>query len=371
VSAPVVRIEQVTKRFGAYPAVEDVSLEIARNELFALLGPSGCGKTTLLRMLAGFERPSHGRILIDGEDVTTVPPNRRPVNMVFQSYAVFPHMSVGDNVAYGLHADGTPKGEIAPRVRSALAMVRLADYADRMPDQLSGGQRQRVALARALVKRPKVLLLDEPLSALDRKLREDMQLELVRLQHEVGITFVMVTHDQEEALSMANRVAVMDAGRVLQVAGPRTLYENPSHRFVADFIGTANVLAVDVVGREGERVQVRHPLLGELEVARAGPHVRDGVLVVRPEKLRLDVATAQVGGERLLEAEIEQVAYYGDLSFVFVRLADGTRMQVSRYNVNRIDKGDPAPGTRCRVGVHPEDLLLVADDRAAATESSE
>ena len=368
---PVVRIEHVTKRFGAYPAVEDVSLAIARNELFALLGPSGCGKTTLLRMLAGFERPSRGRITIDGEDVTAVPPNRRPVNMVFQSYAVFPHMSVGDNVAYGLEVDGTPRGEIAPRVRSALAMVRLADYAERMPDQLSGGQRQRVALARALVKRPKVLLLDEPLSALDRKLREDMQLELVRLQHEVGITFVMVTHDQEEALSMANRVAVMDGGRVLQVADPRTLYENPTHRFVADFIGTANVFEAEVVALDGETARVRHPLLGELDVARAAPDVTAGVLIIRPEKLRLDISTPPVEGERLLDAEIEQVAYYGDLSFVFVRLADGTRVQVSRYNVNRIDQGDPPPGTRCRVGVHPEDLLLVADRGPAAAMATE
>ncbi|MFP4125024.1 MAG: ABC transporter ATP-binding protein [Alphaproteobacteria bacterium] len=358
---PIVRIERVTKRFGAEPAVEDVSLEIARNELFALLGPSGCGKTTLLRMLAGFERPSQGRILIDGKDMTAVPPNRRPVNLVFQSYAVFPHMTVAENVAYGLRVDGTARGEIRPRVAAALEMVRLAGYAERMPDQLSGGQRQRVALARALVKRPKMLLLDEPLSALDRKLREDMRLELVRLQHEVGITFVFVTHDQEEALSMANRVAVMDAGRVLQVADPRTLYENPTHRFVADFIGTMNTLEVEVEGIEGASARVRHPLLGELVVARAAPHVTGGVLIIRPEKLRLDVATAPVAGERMLDAVIEQVAYYGDLSFVFVRLADGTRVQVSRYNVNRIDQGDPPPGTRCRIGVHPEDLLLVDD----------
>ena len=358
-STPIVRIEGVTKRFGAYAAVEDVSLDIAPNEFFALLGPSGCGKTTLLRMLAGFERPSAGRLVIDGEDVTTVPPNRRPVNMVFQSYAVFPHMSVFENVAYGLRVDGTASGEIGPRVQSALAMVRLADYAGRSPDQLSGGQRQRVALARALVKRPKVLLLDEPLSALDRKLREDMQLELVRLQHEVGITFVMVTHDQEEALSMANRVAVMDAGRVLQVADPRTLYENPTHRFVADFIGTTNIFEVEVIGVDGGAAKIRHPLLGELEVACAAPHVSGGVLIIRPEKLRLDFSTPPVEDELLLDAEIEQVAYYGDLSFVFARLDDGARVQVSRYNVNRVDKGDPPPGTRCRIGVHPEDLLLV------------
>jgi spermidine/putrescine transport system ATP-binding protein/putrescine transport system ATP-binding protein len=272
-------------------------------------------------------------------------------------------MSVAENVAYGLRVDGTPAGEIRPRVTAALEMVRLADYAERMPDQLSGGQRQRVALARALVKRPKVLLLDEPLSALDRKLREDMQLELVRLRHEVGITFVMVTHDQEEALSMANRIGVMDAGRVLQVAEPRTLYENPTHRVVADFIGTTNMFEVDVLEIAGDEARVRHPLLGELQVARAAPHVSGGVVIVRPEKLRLAFSAAPVEGERLVDAAVEQVAYYGDLSFVFVRLDDGTRLQVSRYNVNRVDQGDPPPGTRCRVGIHPQDLLLVADDR--------
>ena len=359
---PIVRIEGVTKRFGEYAAVADVSLDIARNEFFALLGPSGCGKTTLLRMLAGFEVPTAGRIAIDGEEMTRVPPNRRPVNMVFQSYAVFPHMSVAGNVAYGLQVTGTPAAEIGPRVTEALAMVRLERFAERRPDQLSGGQRQRVALARALVKRPKVLLLDEPLSALDRKLREDMQLELVRLQHEVGITFVMVTHDQEEALSMANRIAVMDHGRVLQVADPRTLYENPTHRFVADFIGTMNTLEVAVRGVEGDLARVHHPLLGELEIARAAPEVRDGVAIIRPEKLRLDFSTPPVAGEVMVDATIEQIAYYGDLSFVFTRLDDGTRLQVSRYNVNRVDRGDPPAGTRCRIGIHPEDLLLVAAD---------
>jgi ABC-type Fe3+/spermidine/putrescine transport system ATPase subunit len=204
----IVRIEEVTRRFGGTPAVDGVSLDIRANEFFALLGPSGCGKTTLLRILAGFEQASSGRILIDGEDMAGVPPNRRPVNMVFQSYAVFPHMSVAENVAYGLKVAGTPGAEIRPRIEDALAMVRLSGFEGRRPEQLSGGQRQRVALARALIKRPKVLLLDEPLSALDRKLREEMRLELVRLRHEVGITFVIVTHDQEEALSMADRIAV-------------------------------------------------------------------------------------------------------------------------------------------------------------------
>ncbi len=221
----IISIRSITKRFGAaVVAVDNVSLDIAEGEFFALLGPSGCGKTTLLRMLAGFETPTEGAILIDGRDMVDVPPNRRPVNMVFQSYAVFPHMTVAQNVAYGLKVTGVPRPEIDDRVAEALSLVLLGGLEQRKPDQLSGGQRQRVALARALVKRPRVLLLDEPLSALDAKLREAMQLELVRLQHSVGITFVIVTHDQDEALSMADRVSVMDQGRVLQVASPSELY---------------------------------------------------------------------------------------------------------------------------------------------------
>ena len=252
-------------------AVDDVSLEIRPNEFFALLGPSGCGKTTLLRMLAGFERPSAGRIVIDGEDMAQMPPNRRPVNMVFQSYAVFPHMSVAENVAYGLRVTGAPRAEIGPRVKDALAMVRLSGLDERAPDQLSGGQRQRVALARALIKRPKVLLLDEPLSALDKKLREEMQLELVRLQQDVGITFVIVTHDQDEALSMADRIAVMDQGRILQTAPPDELYEAPNCRMVADFIGTMNLFPARVLGPANPGVRLEAAGLGAFELPDAAP----------------------------------------------------------------------------------------------------
>lgn len=363
-SDAIVTVRDVSKRFPGGPgaAVDAVTLDIRRNEFFALLGPSGCGKTTLLRMIAGFETATSGIISIDGEDMTRVPPNRRPVNMVFQSYAVFPHMTVEENVAYGLKVVGTPAAEIGPRVEEALAKVRLTDLAARKPDQMSGGQRQRVALARALVKQPKVLLLDEPLSALDKKLREEMQLELVRLQHEVGITFIMVTHDQEEALSMADRIAVMDRGRVLQVAGPRDLYEHPEHRFVAEFIGASNTLAVEIQGIEGNRARIFHPLIGELTIDRAGgagEGSNGAVAIIRPEKLRLDFSTPPVEGELLVDAVIDQIAYYGDLSFVFLTAADGTALQVSRYNINRIDKGDPLVSTSCKVGIHPEDLLLV------------
>ena len=359
---PIVTFENVTRAFGRTMAVDGVSLEIPRNAFFALLGPSGCGKTTLLRMLAGFVHPSSGRVLIDGLDMAGVPPNRRAVNMVFQSYAVFPHMSVAGNVAYGLKVTGVRRAEIEARVEEAIAMVRLEGMADRMPDQLSGGQRQRVALARALVKRPKLLLLDEPLSALDRKLREEMQLELVRLQTEVGITFVIVTHDQEEALGMATDIAVMKEGRILQVAPPRQLYEHPRHRFVAEFIGASNSFECEVLGIDGDMARVKSPLLGELLVERAAPEVRSGTLIVRPEKMRMDFSSpAADPGEVLVGATIDQIAYFGDLSIVYLTATDGRRLQCSRYNVNRIDKGDPPPGTPCTIGIHPEDLLLVGD----------
>jgi len=234
---PIIQIRNVSKRFGKVTAVDNISLDIRAGEFFVLLGPSGCGKTTLLRMIAGFELPTEGQILIDGQDMSLVPPNKRPVNMVFQSYAVFPHMNVTDNVGYGLRISGVPKGEIRDRVAEALELVKLGGFEDRMPDQMSGGQRQRVALARSLVMRPKVLLLDEPLSALDAKLRAQMQFELADLQDKVGITFVTVTHDQDEALSMASRVAVINKGEVAQLAPPSDLYEYPANRFVADLSG--------------------------------------------------------------------------------------------------------------------------------------
>ncbi len=303
---PIVRIEGVAKRYGAIAAVDGLSLDIQRGELFALLGGSGCGKTTLLRMIAGFEAPDAGRVLIDGQDMTGVPPHRRPVNMMFQSYALFPHMDVAGNVGYGLRREGLPAAEIDRRVGEALDQVRLGDHAKRKPSQLSGGQRQRVALARALVKRPKLLLLDEPLAALDRKLREGTRFELVRLQAELGLTFIMVTHDQEEAMSMATRLAVMDKGRIVQTGDPHEIYEHPRTRFVADFIGIANILPLD-----GGRAW----------------------LALRPEKIGLfanrpDTDHAEPG-------RIVDVAYEGNRSLYRVSLGDDSVLLVSTANVAR------------------------------------
>ncbi len=359
--APIIHVEGASKRFAHIAAVDEVSLEIGANELFALLGPSGCGKTTLLRLLAGFERASAGRILIDGEDMAGVPPNRRPVNMVFQSYAVFPHMSVAQNVAYGLRVTGVARAEAAARVAEALAMVRLDGFGERRPDQLSGGQLQRVALARALIKRPKVLLLDEPLSALDRKLREEMRLELVRLRHEVGITFVIVTHDQEEALSMADRIGVMDRGRLLQVASPRELYEAPSSRTVADFIGNMNLFPGRLVDAGAEALVVESEL-GALRFARTGLELppRDAqelAVAVRPEKLRLSHERPQAA-PIAVQGRVVQVAYLGDADLVYVETAAGRRITCRRPN----QRGPSPPvgmGETCWLAWEPADCLLL------------
>ena len=304
-STPIVTIERLTKRFGEIQAVAGVDLEIGRGELFALLGGSGCGKTTLLRLLAGFETPDAGRILIDGQNMTGVPPHLRPVNMMFQSYALFPHMNVAANVAYGLRRESVPKVEIEARVAEALALVKLEGFGNRRPAQLSGGQRQRVALARALVKRPKLLLLDEPLAALDRKLREGTRFELVRLQEQLGLTFVIVTHDQEEAMSMASRLAVMDAGRIVQIGTPHELYEHPASRFVADFIGIANILDLG-----------------------------DGQwLALRPEKITL--STERPATTQAISGEVMDIAYEGDRSLYRIAVKDGAAMLVSRANTVR------------------------------------
>lgn len=319
---PIISIRNVSKRFGTFTALDDISFDIRPGEIFALLGPSGCGKSTLLRIIAGFETPSEGDILIDGQDMTDVPPNRRPVNMVFQSYAVFPHMSVEDNVAYGLKMDRLPKDEIRAKVAEALEQVHLSPFARRMPDQLSGGQRQRVALARALVKRPRVLLLDEPLSALDAKLRDAMRLELVKLQQTVGVSFIMVTHDQSEALAMADRIAVLDHGRLRQLADPVTLYRRPADAFVADFIGRVNLF--EVTGADAAAGTVEVASLGRIRLSEVPPAgaARDHVLAVRPEHIRL-----QPGAGEGQAATLGDVAFQGESSIVEVILADGRSIQ--------------------------------------------
>jgi spermidine/putrescine ABC transporter ATP-binding subunit len=361
VNKPIIAIHNLTKRFGPIAAVDDVSFDIAPNEFFALLGPSGCGKTTLLRMIAGLETPTGGEIVIDGQDMAQTPPNRRPVNMVFQSYAVFPHMSVRDNVEYGLKVVGTPREETRKRAREALAMVKLEELSERKPDQLSGGQRQRVALARALVKRPKVLLLDEPLSALDAKLREQMQLELTRLQQTVGITFIIVTHDQDEALSMADRIAVMDAGRVSQIASPTELYEHPANRFVADFIGKVNLIAARVKGAAGKAVVCTAPGVGQIEIPNAPAATGEVMLAVRPEKLKLTAKEPTAKNLISLIGKVRDVAYYGDTSHVVVTAGDGIELSINVHNPSRRGGSGVSRGQDIWVSWAPEDTLVLTE----------
>ncbi len=356
----IISIGALTKLFPGVTAVDEVSFDIRPNEFFALLGPSGCGKTTLLRMIAGLEMPTSGEITIDGQDMALTPANRRPVNMVFQSYAVFPHMTVEENVAYGLKVVGTPKAEIGPRVGEALRMVQLEQLARRKPDQLSGGQRQRVALARALVKRPKVLLLDEPLSALDAKLRDQMRLELTRLQHAVGITFIIVTHDQDEALSMADRIAVMEAGRVRQIATPTELYEQPASRFVADFIGRVNLLDGEVTGTRDGTVEVETRGLGRIAVAHEGPVSGKVCVAVRPEKLTVSGAEPTDAPIRA-QGRVRDVAYYGNASHIFVEIAEGFELSANVQNRSRRIEGDFRPGDTVWISWASEDTLLLTE----------
>jgi len=332
-----IRIEQVTKKFGEFVAVSDVSLSIYRGEIFCLLGGSGCGKTTLLRMLAGFEQPTSGRIFIDGQDMAGVPPYRRPVNMMFQSYALFPHMTVESNVAFGLKQDGTPRDEIKRRVEEMLAMVKLEQFAKRKPHQLSGGQRQRVALARSLIKRPKLLLLDEPLGALDKKLREHTQFELVNIQEKLGVTFVVVTHDQEEAMTLASRIGVMNHGRIQQVGTPHEIYEFPGTRFVAEFIGNVNMFEGRIVEDEPDHVTIESAELGAPIYIGHGVSTAPDAIVwtaVRPEKVMI---TRDAPAEKANTAPgtIKEIAYMGDMSVYIVQLDTGKRIRVTQPNSHR------------------------------------
>jgi len=360
----LITIENVTKRFGSVAAVDNVSLDIREGEFFALLGPSGCGKTTLLRMLAGFEIPTEGRILIDGVDMAGVPPNKRPVNMVFQSYAVFPHMSVADNVAYGLKIDKVPVAERQTRVAEALDLVKLADYGARKPDQLSGGQRQRVALARALVKRPKVLLLDEPLSALDAKLREAMRIELAQIQDKVGVTFVMVTHDQDEALAMACRCALMNNGLLQQIGTPSELYEYPANRFAADFIGSVNMLEGQLVADERDHAVIEAKAAGARIYLDHGVSGAEGATVwaaIRPEKIEMlprdgdtpPPPTTAPFGCNCVAGTIHHSAYLGSETVYEVKV--GTLiMKVLRPNAARYDDRGFEDGQEVWLRWHPQ-----------------
>jgi putrescine transport system ATP-binding protein len=357
---PLVRLEGVGKRFGAAIAVDDVSLEIERGALFALLGPSGCGKTTLLRMLAGFERPDRGRILIEGIDVAGVPPYARPMNMMFQSYALFPHMSVADNVAFGLRQERRARASIEARVAALLDLVQLRGLAERRPHQLSGGERQRVALARALAREPKLLLLDEPLAALDRKLREETRLELVRIQQRVGITFLMVTHDQEEAMSMASRMAVMFRGRVLQVGAPAEIYDRPSCRLVADFIGGVNLFEGRVTEITGKTVAVECSELGlRLAVAGEGGTIGQAVAVaVRPERIELALAPSAALPNRL-SGTVSEISFHGEASTMHVALASGRLVRVTLANKGRAAHPPLAPGAAVWLGWDADASVLL------------
>jgi putrescine transport system ATP-binding protein len=327
---PLLRIEGLSKRFGRFTAVDRLSLDIYAGEFFALLGPSGCGKTTLLRLIAGFERADTGRIVLDGVDLAPVPPHRRPVNMMFQSYALFPHLTVEANVAFGLKQEGLPREEIAGRVADMLALVKLESLGTRKPNELSGGQRQRVALARCLVKRPRVLLLDEPLAALDKKLRDSTRFELIGLQRQLGLTFVIVTHDQSEAMIVADRIGVMDRGRLMQVAAPDEIYERPNSRWVADFVGDVNLFE----GRVGDdRLSVEGTAAGRLQVtAPIGAEPRTPVWVaVRPERVRVS-RDKPPSVENCLAGTIVEIGYLGDLSIYHVRIADGSRVKAAVAN---------------------------------------
>ena len=331
---PLISFQNVTKRFGDFTAIDAIDLDIFAGEFFALLGPSGCGKTTLMRMLAGFETPTEGRITLAGEDLAGIPANKRPVNMMFQSYALFPHMTVWDNIAFGLRRDGLPKDQVAARVEEMLRLVQLGKFAQRKPDQISGGQKQRVALARSLAKAPKVLLLDEPLGALDKKLRQETQFELVDIQETTGTTFLIVTHDQEEAMTVSSRIAVMDEGVIRQIDTPADLYEQPKSRYVADFIGDVNLIPGEMRGGTLQWADGQPGLTVETEVA-------DGTnawLSLRPEKV--EIGKAKGDKENQIPGKVLDIAYLGNLSTYVVEVPGGHKIRAQAANARRLARRD-------------------------------
>ncbi len=358
---------QLVKRFGgqhAVVAVDEVSLSIRQGEIFALLGSSGCGKSTLLRMLAGFEKPTSGSVILNGVDIAQLPPYERPINMMFQSYALFPHLSVWDNIAFGLRREGMPRGQIELRVDEMLTLVQLGELAKRKPHQLSGGQQQRVALARSLAKKPQLLLLDEPLGALDKKLRQQTQFELMHIIESVGVTCVMVTHDQEEAMTMASRMAVMSRGRVLQVGTPKEIYEFPNCRFVADFIGNINLFEGRLTVDEADRcevttdcgvVSVGHGISGTLDMLLA--------VAVRPEKIRIAKAKPAVSGN-LFSGTVREIAYFGSYSTYVVEMAHGQRVKITTTNTTRGDGGHAVDAGSITWG---DSVFIWWDDTAPVT----
>ena len=355
-SKPYISFENVTKKFGDFIAVNDLSLVIYEREFFALLGASGCGKSTLLRMLAGFDEPTAGRIMLDGQDMKGIPPYRRPVNMMFQSYALFPHMTVENNIAFGLKQEGMPKPEIDKRVKEMLELVKLEQFSKRKPHQLSGGQRQRVALARSVAKRPKVLLLDEPLGALDKKLREETQFELMDLQQELGLTFVVVTHDQEEAMTMADRIAIMDKGKVVQVATPAEVYEAPASRFIADFVGTVNMFEGKVTAREGSSTTIDAGNGLSIKTDNGGDAAAGNTVwyAVRPEKIRVSSKKPDDQSLNAAEGEVWDVAYLGDMTVYHVKLDDGRIVRTSLINSQRLTDDPLSWNDRAWVSFRPD-----------------
>jgi putrescine transport system ATP-binding protein len=363
---PLLRIEGVVKSFGSFRAVDGVSLDIRAGEFFALLGPSGCGKTTLLRMLAGFESPDEGRILLGDQDIAATLPHQRPVNMMFQNYALFPHLSVRDNIAFGLKRAGMARADIAERVAEMVALVRLEGLEKRKPDQLSGGQRQRVALARSLARRPQVLLLDEPMAALDKKLREATQVELMELQRRLGLTFIIVTHDQDEAMTVAGRIGVMHAGRLEQVATPRLLYEEPASRWIAEFVGDINLFEGEISAREGHRLTVATSEAGKfVAVQPQRPPAGASVCVaIRPEKIRLarrgpatDAATAHAINR--MEGVVTDANFLGGTTIYKVKLDGGPAVRAAVANTARLDVDGYGIGQRVVAWFTPDDCVVL------------